>query len=117
MELAGVLLFGDSQIKYYSENHHTFFTDNRRRNLMGEEYLRELALWVNSPQNQESQGYTIVRNAQGSWVCKYSVESVGSVKTVLYGYGASEMDALNQCRSILTYLQEKYNAENDAIKE
>ena len=117
MKLVGILLFGDSQINYYSENHHTFFTDDRRRNLMSEEYLRELALWVNSPQNQESQHYTIDSKEKGQWVCKYSVESIGSVKTMIYGYGASETDALIHCRSTLAYLQERYNVENAAIKE
>lgn len=117
MKLIGILLFGDSQINYYSENSRTFFLDAQKKWKMGEEYLSELALWVNSPRNQESRCYQISCIQKDVWVCKYSVESLGSVKTVLYGYGVSELDALNHCKVTWVYLQEKYNAENNAIKE
>lgn len=117
MKLVGVLLFGDSQINYYSKDSRTFFMDNQKKRKMGEEYLSELALWVNSPKNRESQEYCIVQDVQGFWICKYSVESLGSVKTVLYGYGVSELDALNHCKATWAYLQENYNVKNNAIKE
>lgn len=94
MRLAGTLSFGDSKINYYSEDNHAFFMDSQRMVLMGEEYLRELALWINSPLNQKSRAYTINSVEKNKWVCTYSVESIGSVNTVIYGYGASEMDAL-----------------------
>ena len=115
MRLTGTLSFGDSKINYYSEDNYAFFMDNQRMILMGEEYLRELALWANSPLNPRSRTYTIELVEKNNWVCTYFVESLGSVNTILYGYGVSEVDALVQCHSILSYLQEKYNPEDAAI--
>jgi len=117
MKLVGILAFGDSKIYYYSEDNRTFFIDAQSRIPMSEEYLRELTLWFNSPLNHESKHYKINNTKKNEWYCVYTVESLGNVQTTIYGDGASEIDALICCHTLVTTLQKDYNAENAAITE
>jgi len=90
-----------------------------------EEELKDFAVGLNSPWGQADETYTIKYNCKDDWTekdkskpdwkCEYEVIGADMFTSVLYGFGDTPNDALQNCIDIFNKLQSIYNKENDCF--
>ena len=109
----------DNEVFYYGEE-----SDTAKKRLTKEE-LENWALILNSPWSQKDMNYTIELNckdaytardtSQPEWRCLYTVVGYDMITGVCIGYGNTEEEALQDCKTLLDYLQMTYNPDDDSV--
>lgn len=108
-----------------------FYMDSRRDvrtkegDLSEKENVAEWAIFLNSPWSVDSEYYRIIRNHRADsetvdssipeWVCKNIVIAYDCITAVVYGYGKSKREALEDCERNFNWVQMMFNPEKDSI--
>ena len=89
------------------------------------EELEHFSLFLNSPWGQADETYKIKYNCVDNytekdpnipdWICKYCVVGYDGITSILYGYGDTQQESLQNCISLFERLQKEFNKDDDAI--
>lgn len=119
---AGSFYFNEEE-NYYTDDFVTFYKENDEE--LNNNDLIQWAVWINSPWSQAHEGYNIRCNCKDAytemnknepiWKCEYSIVGYDGISASVFGYGNTEVKALNSCKSHFQMLQDKYNTENKSI--
>ncbi|MDD4089927.1 MAG: hypothetical protein PHP29_09585 [Tissierellia bacterium] len=112
-------------IMYVTEEETLFNINGNNGFTNTEEELKDLAVCINSPWSQTDEKYTITYNCKDSyteknpnepnWKCEYEVIGYDMITTVIYGYGDTPQESLQNCIDLFNRLQKEYNKDNDAF--
>lgn len=115
--LAGILYIDDEEEKYYTDDFKIFQRDTDET--VGKCDLQQWALCANSPWSQENIHYILSYNCEDgkeiTWKCEYSVASYDGIFASVFGYGNTEMEALEDCIKHFQALQSEYNVDNKSF--
>lgn len=119
---AGSFYFDKDNI-YYTDDFVNFYKENDEE--LTKEDMEEWAIWINSPWSQAHEKYEIKCNCKDSytkmdenapvWQCEYSIAGYDGIFASVIGYGNSEIESLENCKSNFQMLQEYYNTENERV--
>lgn len=122
--LCGTIHIHDSIQQYFSNQTWTTWT-NESGETPSKTDLNNLAVCINSPWSQKHETYTISLNCKDAYTdipehtplfqCAYTVIGYDGITSILYGYGASETEALENCMELFEYLQYTYNPEDESF--
>jgi hypothetical protein len=115
--LIGILNdFDDSELEFHME-------DNKFTN--GTEDLERFAVCSNSPWSYADETYTIKYNCKDSysginenepnWKCEYQVVGYEMITSIIYGFGDTQQEALQNCMNIFDRLQKEFNKDNKSF--
>lgn len=118
---AGFFYFDGNEYIYYTEDFVSFYRQDGSE--LNKEDLEEWADWINSPWSQTDERYEIKVNCKDAytaidkndpiWVCEYSIMGYEGVEASVCGYGNTEIEALEHCKTNFKMLQDKYNVEEE----
>jgi len=87
--------------------------------------LEEYSVCLNSPWGQNDETWTIKYNCKDNYTetdeneptykCEYMVVGYECITSVLYGYGNTKQEALNDCEEKFKCLQETYNKDDESF--
>lgn len=119
---AGSFYF-DEEENYYTDDFVTFYKENDEA--LNNDDLEQWAVWFNSSWSQAHESYEIRCNCKDAytqmdeneptWKCKYSIVGYEGISASVFGYGNTEVEALENCKNHFQMLQDKYNTENESI--
>ena len=122
--------FKAGEITLFDERLNEIFTNdfksfvNADNEEVNKEDLQEWAEWLNSPWTYSTKSYTIMHNCNHGvtrpdeeypWLCEYTAVGYEGVTTSIFGYGDSEITALENCIKNFELIQAKYNPDNVSI--
>ena len=122
MKKAGSLSFFDNGdiLEIYTDNFKEFYTNENI--LLNQEDLEMWSEWLNSPWSQEHEKYIIELNCidaytpmdkkEPSYRAYYQIVGYEGITAVVYGYGNTPQESLQDCMNHFEYLQKEYNKEN-----
>lgn len=121
---AGGFFFNkENCFEYYTDDFKTFYQENDKE--LTSEDLEEWALTLNSPWSQADERYEIEVNCKNAytqmdenepiWRCEYSIVGYDCISASVFGYGNTEVEALENCKNHFQMLQDKYNPEDDSF--
>ena len=121
---AGTFLFNkENNFEYYTDNFETFFKSDDTE--LTTEDLEEWAVTLNSPWSQADEEYLITLNCKNAytpmdenepiWRCEYTIVGYDCITATVFGYGSTDMEALEECKKHFQWLQNKYNPENESF--
>lgn len=98
-----------------SDDFEKFYKENNTE--LTEEELEEWSKWLNSPWLEECEKYVTETNSRDDntnaiYQTYYQVIGYESTSAIVYGYGNTPQESLQDCINNFNYLQEKYNKEN-----
>lgn len=113
----------ENEFDYYTDDFETFYKDNDEE--LSNEDLNEWAVCANSPWSQAHETYEIKVNCKDAytemdenepiWKCEYYVIGYDGISASVFGYGYTEIEALEDCKNHFQMLQDKYNPEDDSF--
>lgn len=119
---AGSFYF-DEEIFCYTDDFICFYKENDEE--ITKEDMEEWAILINSPWSQVHEKYEIKCNCKDAytkmnvnepdWKCEYSIVGYDGISASIFGYGNTEIEALESCKRHFRMLQGKYNSENESI--
>ena len=108
---------------YYTDDFKTFYKENDEK--ITEKDLEEWSVWLNSPWSQADESYEINVNCKDAytqmgeeepiWKCEYYIVGYECISASVFGYGNTEIEALEDCKNHFQMLQDKYNVEGESI--
>lgn len=114
---------GNKELYYMDE--HTFYYDSEFTKPVSLDNLEFWAVGLNSPWSQLNEKYIIsvncedayheVSDMQSLWKCEYQVRGYDNICSSIFGYGATEEEALIHCKSLFLLVQESYNKESESF--
>ena len=117
------LLSHEDSFNIYADDFEKFYKDNNIE--LTEEELNEWSTWLNSPWLQSymkyfteincRDGYTTLIKEDPIYRTYYQVIGYEYVTAIVYGYGNTPQESLQDCINNFNYLQKKYNKENISI--
>lgn len=106
---------------YYTDNFVSFY--NEKDEELTKDDIEMWAIWINSPWSQVHEKYELKCNCKDAytqmdknepyWKCEYSIVAYDGISASVIGYGNTEIESLESCKSHFQMLQEKYNKENE----
>lgn len=127
MKLIGYLIddIGDEIFKVYTEDFKKFYKNQEKKELLDQEDLKMWSEWLNSPWSQEFEKYITELNCIDSYTpmdenesdyrTYYQVVGYEYVAAIVYGYGNTPQESVQDCINHFEYLQKTYNKENISI--
>lgn len=119
---AGSFYFNEEE-NYYTDDFVIFYKENDEE--LNNNDLIQWAVWINSPWSQAHKSYEIRCNGKDTytqmdenepaWECEYSIVGYDGISASVFGYGNTEVEALESCKSHFQMLQDKYNTESKSI--
>lgn len=114
--LLGKLIYEDNKNDFYIE-------DNKFCG--SQEELERFAVCSNSPWSQVNEkyriryncvdGYTGKDKSEPDWECTYEVVGYDMITSIIYGYGDTPQEALENCVNLFNKLQKEYNKDNESF--
>lgn len=114
-----VYMYVVNRFDYYTGDFEKFYTENDEE--LSQKDLEDWAMWINSPWSQTHERYEIRLNCKDAytemdesdpaWRCEYSVTGYDGISASVFGYGNTEIAALEDCKNHFKMLQDRYNAE------
>lgn len=111
-------LYSEEKELYYSDNFKNFYYDKEKTKPLNKNDLERWAICLNSPWSYMTETYEISFNCNDSLIpkngderykCEYIVIGYEGVESCVVGYGATEVNALNNCLNKYKYIQNEYN--------
>lgn len=113
----------ENNFEYYTDDFETFYKENDEE--LTSEDLEEWAVTINSPWSQADEKYEITVNCKNAytpmdesepiWRCKYYTIGYECISAYVFGYGNTEVEALEDCKNHFNMLQNKYNPEDESF--
>lgn len=108
------------EINYYTDDFVTFYKENDDE--LSKDDIEIWSKWINSPWFQDHEQYIIDVNCKNAytpmdendpiWRCEYSIVGYDMITASVFGYGNTEVEALEDCKNHFQMLQDKYNPNN-----
>lgn len=118
----GLNMTDTPNVKVYTDDMKSF-TDGKEE-LINDD-MEAYAVFLNSPWSQSNEKYIIELNCKDAYTamdenepvfrCYYQVVGYEACLSTIYGYGNTEMEALENCINNFKYIQEKYNPEDESF--
>ena len=119
------LFSGEDSFNIYSDDFEKFYKDKSIE--LAKEELEVWSTWLNSPWSQTYEKYITEINCRDEYTklikddpiyrTYYQVVGYEYVTAIVYGYGNTPQESLQDCINNFNYLQKKYNKENISIKK
>ena len=107
------------------DNGKVFYQDKEGTKTVNIKNLENWAVVLNSPWSQAHESYTIGFNCKDAytemnmsepiWRCTYTVIGYEGICGIVIGYGNTEEEALEDCKSLFKYLQENFNKDDESF--
>lgn len=118
----GLNMTDTPNVKVYTDDM-KYFTDGKEE--LTNDDMEAYAVFLNSPWSQANEKYVIELNCKDAYTamnesdpvfrCYYQVVGYEACLSTIYGYGNTEMEALENCINNFKYIQEKYNPEDESF--
>ena len=118
----GLNMTDTPNVKVYTDDM-KYFTDGKEE--LTNDDMEAYAVFLNSPWSQANEKYVIELNCKDAYTamnesdpvfrCYYQVVGYEACLSTIYGYGNTEMEALENCMNNFKYIQEKYNPEDESF--
>lgn len=104
--------YPEEDIFYYTDDFVQFYKEDDIE--LTEDELKQLAEAINSPWSDACISYSITHDKCdiNDWTCEYTAIVHDSLDVSIMGYGNTEIEALEKCKSFFKELQSKYNRDN-----
>ena len=124
MKLIGYLIddIGDETFKVYTEDFKKFYKNQEQKELLDQDDLEMWSEWLNSPWSQEFEKYITELNCIDSYTpmdenepdyrTYYQVVGYEGITAIVYGYGNTPQESLQDCINHFEYLRKEYNKED-----
>ena len=106
-------------MEYYTRDDVIFTSglDDKDSMQWDDKALYHLALCANSPWSDDEMIYSIYSSElpEGlfEWVCRKKIVGYEGITSMIYGYGQTEQEALEDCIKYFNDIQSKYNKDDD----
>lgn len=108
---------------YYTDDFETFYNVDDTK--LSEKDLEDWAYWLNNSWSQDNEMYEIKLNCKDAytemdknkpiWKCKFHIVGAELTTSSVFGYGNTEVEALEHCKKIFQMLQERYSEEDECF--
>lgn len=122
MKICGYLLddYGKTVFNVYSDNFAEFYIDENSEKLLNQDELEQWSIWLKSSWIKDDEIYVTEFNKSSKeneqkYRTYYQVIGYEGITAVVYGYGNTPQESLQDCMNHFEYLQKEYNKENESM--